>query len=175
MKSMLQQLDSNVFSKDGLIYEQNGKLAEKDKIIHSNQAEIERLEKRTKMQEHKVKSKLIVPYDRWLVGRCVDQFLQCPAWLFQIDILQKTTKIYEEDKRSLQQELETRDHRLQKEVSDKKRMEQRLNGVVSDTQYKWEKECVSQSFHNTDEDSLKYFVFHHSTFLFNGTPISSVL
>lgn len=64
--------------------------------------------------------------------------------LFQIDILQKTTKIYEDDKRSLKQELETRGQRLQREVCDKKRMEQRMHGVVTDTQLKWEKECVSQ-------------------------------
>lgn len=55
MKSMLQQLDTNLFSIDGLIQEQSGKLAEKEKVISNNQAEIERLEKRTKMQEHKVK------------------------------------------------------------------------------------------------------------------------
>lgn len=68
--------------------------------------------------------------------------------LFQIDILQKTTKIYEDDKRSMQQELDTRDHRLQRELSDKRRMEQRMQGVVTDTQYKWEKECVSYSSYN---------------------------
>uniref|UniRef100_A0A3P8VDI2 Kinesin-like protein n=1 Tax=Cynoglossus semilaevis TaxID=244447 RepID=A0A3P8VDI2_CYNSE len=111
MKSMLQELDTNVISKDNFIYEQNGKLSEKDKIIQNNKAEVERLEKITKKQEHK------------------------------IDILQKTTKIYEDDKRSLQQELDTRDHRLQREVSEKRRMEQRMHGVVSDTQHKWEKEC----------------------------------
>ncbi|XP_071353934.1 kinesin-like protein KIF23 isoform X2 [Trachinotus anak] len=111
MKSMLQQLDSNLISKDNYMHEQNGKLAEKDKIIQANKAEMERLEKKTKMQEHK------------------------------IDILQKTTKIYEDDKRSLRQELETRDHRLQRELSEKRRMEQRMHGVVSDTQHKWEKEC----------------------------------
>uniref|UniRef100_A0A3Q3W0Z8 Kinesin-like protein n=1 Tax=Mola mola TaxID=94237 RepID=A0A3Q3W0Z8_MOLML len=111
MKSTLQELDSNFISKDNFIHEQNGQLEEKDKIIQSNKAEIERLEKRTKMQEHK------------------------------IDILQKTTKIYEDDKRSLKQELETRGQRLQREVSDKKRMEQRMHGVVTDTQLKWEKEC----------------------------------
>lgn len=65
--------------------------------------------------------------------------------LFQIDILQKTTKIYEDDKLSLQSELETRAQRLQRELSDKRRMEQRLHGAVTDTQLKWEKECVSQS------------------------------
>uniref|UniRef100_A0A3P9P3T8 Kinesin-like protein n=1 Tax=Poecilia reticulata TaxID=8081 RepID=A0A3P9P3T8_POERE len=111
MKSMLQELDSNVISKENVILEQNGRLSEKDKVIHSNKTEIERLEKKTKMQEHK------------------------------IDILQKTTKIYEDDKRSLQQELETRGHRLQRELSEKRRMEQRMQGVVSDTQHKWEKEC----------------------------------
>ncbi|XP_062276551.1 kinesin-like protein KIF23 [Scomber scombrus] len=111
MKSMLQDLDSNLLSKDDYINQQNGKLSEKDKIIQVNKAEIERLEKRNKMQDHK------------------------------IDILQKTTKIYEDDKRSLQHELETREQRLMREQSEKRRMEQRMNGVVSDTQHKWEKEC----------------------------------
>lgn len=63
--------------------------------------------------------------------------------LFQIDILQKTTKVYEDDKCSLQQEVETREQRLQRLLSDKRRMEQRMNSVVTDTQLKWEKECVS--------------------------------
>ncbi|KAM7396801.1 hypothetical protein PAMP_019812 [Pampus punctatissimus] len=111
MKSMLQELDSNLVSKDNYVHEQNGRLAEKDKVIQNNKAEIERLEKKTKMQEHK------------------------------IDILQKTTKIYEDDKRSLRQELETREQRLQRELSEKRRMEQRMHGVVTDAQHKWEKEC----------------------------------
>lgn len=55
MKSMLQELDTNVISKDNFIYEQNGKLSEKDKIIQNNKAEVERLEKITKKQEHKVR------------------------------------------------------------------------------------------------------------------------
>lgn len=70
--------------------------------------------------------------------------------LLQIDILQKTTKIYEDDKRSMRQELETREQRLHRELSDKKRIEQRMHGVVSDTKLKWEKECVSYSSFNTD-------------------------
>ncbi|XP_028441893.1 kinesin-like protein KIF23 isoform X2 [Perca flavescens] len=111
MKSMLQELDNNLISKENVIHEQNGKLVDKDKIIQNNKAEIERLEKRTKMQEHK------------------------------IDILQKTTKIYEDDQRTLKYELETREQRLQREQSDKRRLEQRMQGVVTDTQYKWEKEC----------------------------------
>ncbi|KAM3609753.1 uncharacterized protein V6R79_019786 [Siganus canaliculatus] len=111
MKAKLQALDNNLFSKDNFIDDQNGKLAEKDKIIQSNKTEIERLEKKTKMQEHK------------------------------IDILQKTTKLYEDDKRSLQQELDTRQQKLQRELSDKRRMEQRMHNVVTDTQFKWEKEC----------------------------------
>uniref|UniRef100_A0A3Q2GEB2 Kinesin-like protein n=1 Tax=Cyprinodon variegatus TaxID=28743 RepID=A0A3Q2GEB2_CYPVA len=111
MKSMLQQLDSSLASKENLIHEQNCRLAEKEKVIQSNKTEIDRLEKKNKTQEHK------------------------------IDILQKTTKVYEDDKRSLQQELETRGHRLQRELSEKRRMEQRLQGMVSDTKHKWEKEC----------------------------------
>lgn len=65
------------------------------------------------------------------------------TWPLQIDILQKTTDMYEQDKRSLQHELETRDHRLQRELTDRKRMEQRMQGMVTDTKLKWEKECVS--------------------------------
>lgn len=65
----------------------------------------------------------------------------------QIDILQKTTDMYEQDKRALQQELETREHRLQSELSERKRMEQRMQGAVTDTRLKWEKECVSGVVH----------------------------
>ncbi|XP_077425306.1 kinesin-like protein KIF23 isoform X2 [Vanacampus margaritifer] len=111
MTSLLQKLDSNNHSKDNYIHEQNGQLLEKDKTIQNNKAEIERLEKKAKMLEHK------------------------------IDILQKTTKIYEDDKRSLQHELETRAQRLHRELSEKRRMEQRMHGAVTDTQHKWEKEC----------------------------------
>ncbi|XP_071392382.1 kinesin-like protein KIF23 isoform X1 [Centroberyx affinis] len=112
MKSVLQELDSNLVSKNNFIHEQTGKLGEKDKIIQNYKAEIDRLEKKTKMQEYK------------------------------IDILQKTTNIYEVDKRSLQHELETREQRLQRELSEKRRMEQHMHGMVTDTQLKWEKECV---------------------------------
>lgn len=51
--------------------------------------------------------------------------------------------MYEQDKRSLQQELETREQRLHRELTEKKRMEQRMQGMVTDTKHKWEKECVS--------------------------------
>lgn len=61
----------------------------------------------------------------------------------QIDILQKTTNIYEEDKRTLQQELESREQRLQRELSEKKRIETRMQGMVSDEKLRWQKECVS--------------------------------
>lgn len=66
----------------------------------------------------------------------------CPP--AQVDILQKTTEMYEQDKRSLQQELETREQRLQKELTDRRRIEHRMQGVVTDTNAKWEKECVSE-------------------------------
>uniref|UniRef100_A0A096M8X3 Kinesin-like protein n=1 Tax=Poecilia formosa TaxID=48698 RepID=A0A096M8X3_POEFO len=60
---------------------------------------------------------------------------------YKIDILQKTTEMYEQDKRSLQQELESREQRLQKELAERRRMEQRMQGVVTDTKLKWEREC----------------------------------
>lgn len=68
-------------------------------------------------------------------------FVCLPA---QVDILQKTTEMYEQDKRSLQQELETREQRLQKELTDRRRIEHRMQGAVSDVNAKWEKECVSK-------------------------------
>lgn len=61
----------------------------------------------------------------------------------QVDILQKTTDMYEQDKRSLRNELETREQRLQREQAERRRMEQRMQGMVTDTKHKWEKECVS--------------------------------
>uniref|UniRef100_A0A672GF60 Kinesin-like protein n=1 Tax=Salarias fasciatus TaxID=181472 RepID=A0A672GF60_SALFA len=113
--SRLQELDTSLLSRQNFVQEQHDKLMERDRIIQNNRAEIERLEKKTKMQEHK------------------------------IDILQKTAKIYEDDKRSMQHELETRAQRLQREQSEKRRMEQRMHGVVSDTQHKWEKECQTST------------------------------
>lgn len=72
----------------------------------------------------------------------------------QIDILQKTTNIYEGDKRSLQQELESREQRLQRELSERKRMEARMQGMVSDTKHQWEKECVSEVLPSSPQPSL---------------------
>lgn len=57
LKSLLQQLDSNQAAKENAVQEQNDKLSEKDRLIQSNKAEIERLEKRTKMYEHKVQDR----------------------------------------------------------------------------------------------------------------------
>ena len=61
----------------------------------------------------------------------------------QVEILEKTATIYEEDKRNLQQELETQNEKLQRQFSDKRRLEARLQGMVTETTMKWEKECVS--------------------------------
>uniref|UniRef100_A0A673KIM3 Kinesin-like protein n=1 Tax=Sinocyclocheilus rhinocerous TaxID=307959 RepID=A0A673KIM3_9TELE len=109
--SVLQEQDSNLLSKENFIQEQRGKLGEKEKMIQNQKNEIDRLEKKSKMLEYK------------------------------IDILQKTTNIYEEDKRSLQQELESREQRLQREMSEKRRVETRMQGIVTDAKLKWEKEC----------------------------------
>lgn len=61
----------------------------------------------------------------------------------QIEVLEKTTTIYEEDKRNLQQELESQNQKLQRQFSDKRRLEARLQGMVTETSMKWQKECVS--------------------------------
>ncbi|XP_009468476.1 PREDICTED: kinesin-like protein KIF23 [Nipponia nippon] len=90
-----------------------GKLSEKEKTIAGQKMELERLEKKIKTLEYK------------------------------IEILEKTATIYEEDKRNLQQELESKSQKLQRQASDKRRLEARLQGMVAETTMKWEKECVS--------------------------------
>ncbi|XP_021495631.1 kinesin-like protein KIF23 isoform X4 [Meriones unguiculatus] len=87
------------------------KLNEKEKLISGQKSEIERLEKKNKTLEYK------------------------------IEILEKTTTIYEEDKRNLQQELESQNQKLQRQFSDKRRLEARLQGMVTETTMKWQKEC----------------------------------
>ena len=91
-----------------------GKLNEKEKVISGQKLEIEQLEKKNKTLEYKV------------------------------EILEKTTTIYEEDKRNLQQELETQNEKLQRQFSDKRRLEARLQGMVTEITMKWEKECERQ-------------------------------
>ncbi|XP_026711776.1 kinesin-like protein KIF23 [Athene cunicularia] len=107
-KTMLQEFDSSVMSKENYI---QGKLSEKEKTISGQKMELERLEKKIKTLE------------------------------FKIDILEKTALIYEEDKRNLQQELESKSQKLQRQASDKRRLEARLQGMVAETTMKWEKEC----------------------------------
>uniref|UniRef100_A0AAA9RW91 Kinesin-like protein n=1 Tax=Bos taurus TaxID=9913 RepID=A0AAA9RW91_BOVIN len=104
-----------------------GKLNEKEKVISGQKLEIERLEKKNKTLEYKV------------------------------EILEKTTTIYEEDKRNLQQELETQNEKLQRQFSDKRRLEARLQGMVTETTMKWEKECfLSQSDQNAPPIRLRH-------------------
>ncbi|XP_047592989.1 LOW QUALITY PROTEIN: kinesin-like protein KIF23 [Lutra lutra] len=59
----------------------------------------------------------------------------------QNEILEKTTTIYEEDKRTLQQELETQNQKLQRQFSDKRGLEARLQARHGDNTMKWDKEC----------------------------------
>lgn len=54
LKSMLQELDGNLISKENFIHDQRSKLGEKDKMIHNQKNEIDRLEKKSKMLEYKV-------------------------------------------------------------------------------------------------------------------------
>uniref|UniRef100_A0A670KBZ4 Kinesin-like protein n=1 Tax=Podarcis muralis TaxID=64176 RepID=A0A670KBZ4_PODMU len=118
----IRQMLSEEFSKNGMLQELDSsivskenyaqvKMAERDKFIAAQKTEIERLEKKAKTLEYK------------------------------IEILEKTTTIYEEEKRNLQQELESKSQKLQRQVSDKRRLEARLQGMVTETTMKWEKEC----------------------------------
>ncbi|CAF98369.1 unnamed protein product, partial [Tetraodon nigroviridis] len=109
--SMLQQLDSDLVSKEATIHQQNAKLAEKDAVVQNNSGHIESLRQKIKVHEEK------------------------------IDDLQKTNALCEDDLNLLQQELQAREQRLQQELSDRRRMERRLQGRMEDTKLKWEKEC----------------------------------
>ncbi|XP_078097358.1 kinesin-like protein KIF23 isoform X3 [Mustelus asterias] len=111
IRGMLHDWDSKSTAKENYIQDQQEKLLEKDRFINGQKTETERLEKKIKTLEYK------------------------------IEILQKTANIYEEDKRTLQHELDERDHKLHRELSDKRRLEQRMQGVMTDTKMKWEKEC----------------------------------
>lgn len=139
---MLQQLDGQINAKESFLYDQRNKLSEKDKVISNQRSELERLEKKSKTLEYKVQFRFTPP-PLSIFGA----FFWVPTFFRlarQVDILQKTTNMYEQDKRSLQQELETRQQQLQRELSERRRMEQRMQGMVSDTKHKWEKECVSR-------------------------------
>ncbi|XP_062998920.1 kinesin-like protein KIF23 isoform X2 [Elgaria multicarinata webbii] len=117
-----EQLAKNVISVKGMLQELDAsivskenvaqvKMAERDKVISAQKTELERLEKKARTLEYKV------------------------------DILEKTTAIYEEEKRNLHQELDSKSQKLQRQVSDKRRLEARLQGMVTETTQKWEKEC----------------------------------
>lgn len=139
---MLQQLDGQLSTRDTFLHDQRSKLSEKEKIISSQKSEMERLEKKSKTLEYKVLPCFLhsALYTQVANSKNI-VFFYLPA---QIDILQKTTEMYEQDKRSLQQELETREQRLQKELTDRRRIEHRMQGAMSDANAKWEKECVSK-------------------------------
>lgn len=51
---MLQQFDIQSNTKETLLHDQRGKLTEKDRVIISQRAEMERLEKKSKTLEYKV-------------------------------------------------------------------------------------------------------------------------
>ncbi len=54
LKSVLQEQNGNLLSKENFIQEQRGKLGEKDKMVQNQKNEIDRLEKKSKMLEYKV-------------------------------------------------------------------------------------------------------------------------
>lgn len=143
--SKLQQLDSDLISKENTIHEQNNKLVEKATVIQNNKGDIEFLKKKIKVHEEKVKDRIRYTFCRLVVRRCDGPFLFSSPWRFQIDVLQKINKLCEDDRISLQQELQTREQRLQQEVTDRRRMERRVHGMMEDTKLKWERECVSQA------------------------------
>lgn len=79
------------------------------------------------------------------------------------------TKIYEDDKRSLEQELETKEQRLQREVSNKRRLEKHMHSVVRDTKLKCEKECVSYSLIIKSLNEVAFSVLQDYLFFYAST------
>lgn len=73
LKSVLQEQDGNILSKENVIQEQRGKLGEKDKMLHNQKNEIDRLEKKSKMLEYKV----LAPFSRALKRK---------SWIWQAHI-----------------------------------------------------------------------------------------
>lgn len=52
---MLQQLDGQLSARETFLHDQRSKLSEKEKIISSQRSEMERLEKKSKTLEYKVR------------------------------------------------------------------------------------------------------------------------
>ncbi|PIO36091.1 hypothetical protein AB205_0023600, partial [Aquarana catesbeiana] len=92
---------------------------------------IEALEKR-----HRIRQMMAEEFNKSVVS-----FRAMLHDLNGIDILEKTTTIYEEEKRTLQNDLESQSQKLQRQLSDKRRLESRINGMVAENAVKWEKEC----------------------------------
>ena len=56
---MQHDFDSLASTKENVIHDQRNKLEEKDKIMSNQKAELERLEKKSKMLEYKVSSLML--------------------------------------------------------------------------------------------------------------------
>lgn len=78
--SMVQQLDSDLISKENTIHEQNNKLAEKDAVIQNNKGDIEYLRKKIKVHEEKVKDRIRYTFCRLVGRRCDDPFMFSSPW-----------------------------------------------------------------------------------------------
>ena len=63
--------------------------------------------------------------------------------VFQLEVLQKTNALHEDGKRLLQQKLDDATTELQRQRSERQRLDHRLQGAVTDAGHKWERECVS--------------------------------
>lgn len=80
---MLQEFDGHLMAKENFIHEQRGKLGEKDKIMFNQKNEMDRLEKKSKMLEYKVKSSISLP--RFVLPPlCLVLSISCPQLHFYI-------------------------------------------------------------------------------------------
>jgi kinesin family protein 23 len=77
------------------------------------------------------------------------------AALHKNEMLQKTTTMYENDKRELQYELVDLKKKADREKQDKMKLKTALKGVVSQEKDKWERECVKRVKSKEDEMQAK--------------------
>uniref|UniRef100_UPI00358DDFCD kinesin-like protein KIF23 isoform X1 n=1 Tax=Myxine glutinosa TaxID=7769 RepID=UPI00358DDFCD len=110
-RAKLLDLDHGTQEQQVTAQQQRQRLVEHEHLITTQKAELCRLENKNKTLECKV------------------------------EVLQKTNALHEDGKHLLQQKLDDATMELQRQRSERQRLDQRLHGAVTDTGHKWEREC----------------------------------
>uniref|UniRef100_A0A8C4N2H5 Kinesin-like protein n=1 Tax=Eptatretus burgeri TaxID=7764 RepID=A0A8C4N2H5_EPTBU len=110
-RAKLLELDHGTHEQQATVQQQRQRLVEQERLVTSQKAELCRLENKNKT-------------------------LEC-----KLEVLQKTNALHEDGKRLLQQKLDDATMELQRQRSERQRLDHRLQGAVTDTGHKWEREC----------------------------------